>query len=281
MSKSLVKNWIVKQDSYRLHKSKKTKFERNKTIVAGIDSVWQADLADLRSISRENDNYVFLLIVIDVFSKYLWVVPLKNKKSTTVKDAFEKIFVKGRIPKKIHTDQGTEFFSKETEKFLEKLGIKLYYINSEMKAAVAERVIRTLKEKLYRYFTFSQNHRYLENLQEIVDSYNNSYHRSIKTKPILVNKSSSKQIFINLYGYDKNYDGPPKISKYSYKLDDKVLISKVKKTFEKGYTRNWRKEVFIVDKITQSKNIPTYILRDLHGEKIAGVFYEQELQKYL
>ena len=94
--------------------------------------------------------------MIDVFSKFLWVFPLKNKKSTTVKDAFEKIFVQGRIPKKIHTDQGTEFFAKETEKFLEKFGIKLYYINSEMKAAVAERVIRTLKEKLYRYFTFSQ-----------------------------------------------------------------------------------------------------------------------------
>ena len=150
-----------------------------------------------------------------------------------------------------------------------------------MKAAIAERVIRTLKERLYRFFTFSKSHRYLENLQDIVDSYNNSFHRSIKTKPVLVNENNSKQIFINLYGYDKNYDGPPKISKYNYKKDDKVLISKVKKTFEKGYTRNWRQEIFIIDQIILTKNIPTYILRDLQGEKIAGVFYKQELQKYL
>ena len=144
-----------------------------------------------------------------------------------------------------------------------------------MKASVVERFNKTLKNKMWRYFTFSQSLRYIDVIKDLVYSYNNSYHRSIKNTPNKINKSNEKKTFKNLYESNKL----PFI-KILYKKGDKVRISKDKGTFPKGYTPNFSREIFIIDKVIPRYPI-VYKLKDLMNEKIEGVFYEQQLNKIL
>ena len=107
-----IKNSLLQNDTYTLHKPVTKKFTRNKVIVAGKDNTWQIDLVDVSKLSKENDNFKFLLVCIDVFSKYAWVITLINKKGKSVLIALEKIF-KERQPIKIQADQGKEFFNRD------------------------------------------------------------------------------------------------------------------------------------------------------------------------
>lgn len=275
-NKKELANWLQKQETYTLHKPLIKKFRREKVKVSGIDDLWQVDLVDVSNISRENKGYRYLLTVIDVFSKYSWAEPLKNKTGESILKAFKKI-IKSRIPKKIQSDKGLEFLNKYVQKFFQELGIHFYTTNSELKASVVERFNRTLKEKMWRFFTHNQNNKYIDVLQDLIESYNNTYHRTIKTKPVLVSKKKENQIFKNIYGYDRN-DGDETYVNPKFAIGDKVRISKNKTVFEKGYTPNWTREIFIIHKII-IQSPPTYIIKDLNDEIIEGRFYEQELQK--
>ena len=178
-----IKDWLSKQDSYTLHKPVRWRFQRRKIYAKCIDDLWQADLADFSSLSKYNDNFKFLLTCIDVLSKYAWVVPLRNKTRKTITDAFSKI-IPQRQPIHLQTDKGSEFKNKLFQSFLENHKIKFYTSeNNEIKAAVVERFNRTLENKMYRYFTFEGTRRYIDVLADLVHSYNNTFHTSIKMAP--------------------------------------------------------------------------------------------------
>lgn len=274
-----IKSWFLNQDTYTLHKPKRKNYKRNRIYAMGIDDTWQADLVDVSKIDDENDEYKYILTCIDVFSKFAWAIPLKNKSTRPVISAFTTIF-KDRVPKKLHCDQGNEFVNAACQKFLVSKEIKFYYLNSEMKASIIERFNRTLKEKMWRYFTYTDSKRYIDVLDQIVNSYNNSYHRSIKMKPVDVNKENENKVWINLYSFDRKKYIPLENRKWQikFKVNDKVRISLNKKIFEKGYTPNWSQEIFIVNKVIL-RDKPVYQLRDLNNTIIKGVFYEEELQE--
>ena len=147
------------------------------------------DLADMQSMQKFNDGYRYLLVCIDVFSKYAWVVPLKNKTGLSLVDAFKTILSSGRKPEKIITDQGTEFFNKHFKALLKDEDIELYNTYNETKASVVERLIRTLKTRMWRYFTAKKTMRYIDTLPDLVYSYNHTVHPSIKRIPVDVTKS--------------------------------------------------------------------------------------------
>ncbi len=275
-TKNNLKEWILNQETYTLHKPLIKKFRREKVKVSGIDDLWQVDLVDVSKLSRENKGHKFLLTVIDVFSKHAWVQPLINKTGESILSAFKKI-VKARKPNKIQSDKGTEFLNSLVQKYFKSLDIHFYTTNSELKASVVERFNRTLKEKMWRYFTHKKNNKYIEVLQDLVNSYNNTYHRTIKTKPLLVTTKNEQKIYKNIYGHERN-SGDESVVNPQFKIGDKVRISKNKGVFEKGYTPNWTREIFIIDKLLIQAP-PTYIIKDLNDEIIEGRFYEQELQK--
>ena len=254
---SFIKNYLRVQASYSLHKPARRNFKRNPTVVGGIDHQWQADLADMQSISKSNNGIKYLLKVIDVFSKYAWVIPVKNKGSKEMLAAFKDLFTKShpRIPKKIQTDAGKEFLNGDVQKYLKDKGILHFYSNSDQKAAVVERFNRTLKTRIWTYFTAKQTNKYIDNLNDFVQSYNNSYHRSIGMKPVDVRKSDQDRIWNRLYGNN--------ISAQSRKvaIGQKVRISKVKGVFEKGYVPNWSEEHFHVEQPIH-KGKPVYKLKD-------------------
>ena len=149
INRNQIKEWLMKQDTYTLHKPIRHRFRRNRVIVGGIDEQWQMDLADMQSMQKFNDCYRYLLVCIDVFSKYAWVVPLKNRKGLSLVDAFKTILISGRKPEKIITDQGTEFFNKHFKALLKDENIELYNTYNETKASVVERLIRTLKTRMW------------------------------------------------------------------------------------------------------------------------------------
>ena len=252
-----------------LHKPVKRKFNKRRVLVNGIDKIWAADLADMKVLSEDNDGVNFLLLVIDIFSKYGWIVPLKNKKGKTVAEALKNIFEK-RKPEKLWTDKGTEFYNKDVKKLIE-----IYSTENEEKSSIVERWIRTMKEKMWKYFTDNNTYNYMNVLPDLVKDYNNTVHSSIKMTPIEASKKKNElTVWRNLYpDRYKIYDLTPKFS-----VGDKVRITKKKKVFEKGYTTRWTEEIFTIKEI-QNTNPITYKLKDLKNKEIKGTFYEPELQK--
>ena len=271
-SKQEVKEWLKTQATYTLHRPVRKTFKRNRIQVAGLDDQWEADLVDVQGIAKYNNNIKYLLTVIDSLSKYAFVVPLKDKSSTSIVKGFTQIF-KTRQPRKLRTDKGKEFLNKPFQDFLKKKGIIFFTSNNETKSAIIERFNRTLQEKLYRYFTASSTKRYMDVLPHIVDSYNDTTHSTTDYAPSDVNVMNAESVWRKMYKYGQKV----KKRQPSFKVGDLVRMSKTKRTFEKGYKPNWTSEVFRITRVYK-KRIPEYKLYDLMGEEILGHFLEPELQ---
>jgi len=168
-------------EAQELHKPIRHKFKRRRVFVFNIDDIWSADLKDMQSLAKENDGYKYLLNVIDLFSKTAYSIPLKSKSSEVI-DAFERLFT-NRRPKKLWTDQGSEFISNSFRKFLSDNNIELYHVFNEGKAVVVERFNRTLGEMIQKHLTASNTSRYIDVLQKLMEEYNERYHSSIKMSP--------------------------------------------------------------------------------------------------
>ena len=175
---------------------------------------------------KYNKGIKYLLCAIDLFSKYAWVVPLKDKRRITIVNAFQKIISKGRKPNKIWVDQGSEFYNKSFKDFLKINNIEMYSTYNEGKSVVAERFIRTLKNKIFKHMTAISKNVYFDVLDHIVNKYNNTVHRKIKMKPIKVTSNS--------YAYNEDFNKKD----FKFKIGDHVRVSKYKNIFAKGYTPN-------------------------------------------
>ena len=258
--------------SKELHKPKRKNYLRRKIIVNHIDEIFAADLVEMHKFSKINKGYRYLLTCIDIFSKYAFVIPLKDKKGITIKNALQKIFNK-RKPKFLWTDNGKEFYNNQVNDLLEKNNIKLYSTNnSEIKSSVIERFNRTLKNIMYKKFTENNNTIFYNIIDKLVNEYNNKYHRTIKMTPVEASKKINENKIKQFYNFEKTN----KIAKF--KIGDHVRISLNKNIFEKSYETNWTEEIFVIYDIKYS-NVPYYYLKDLNDEKLDGTFYEQELQK--
>jgi len=264
-------DWLTTQDAYTLHKPVRKTFARRKTFAKGILDLFQADLVDMQSLSRFNDSYRYILTCVDVFSKRAFAIPLYDKRGPTVADAFEKIF-SDSSPSFIQTDRGNEFLNTHVLAVFTKYSIRHYWsLNDDIKAACVERFNRTLKTRMYRYFTARHTNRWIDVLQSLINSYNKSFHRTIGMAPNDVSSDNTQQVAERMF--------PPKVQpKWNFQLGDSVRISRYKHIFAKGFTQNWSEEIFkIVERHATSP--VTYSLTDLGAEEIKGRFYEQELQK--
>ncbi len=268
-----VKEWLKAQPTYTLHKMARKKYPTRQYIVHDVDEQWQADLADVTLIAGENDGYRFILTVIDIFSRYAWARPLKSKRGVEVAAAFKDIFDEGRIPRRIQTDQGKEFENREVRNLFQEHNIELFSVKSAYKAAMVERFNRTLKTKLWKYFTSNLNQNWTKVLQDVVKTYNNSVHRMIGRKPKDINASNVPEV------REENMRKRKKVkTKSDIKVGEQVRISKVKSFFEKGYLPNWTEEIFTVASINTKFSPIMYKLKDYNGEVIEGSFYRHEIQ---
>lgn len=274
ITRKYVENWLKSQNVYSLFKYTNSKRRRSRFISSEIDRFWMTDLIDISNYSRFNNGFKFILVVIDVLSKYLWVEPLLNKKPISVKKAFKNIIEKGRKCKILISDAGTEFNNKLFKQFLYENQIKHFIMrNTEIKASVAERVIRTLKEKIQKVISKTEDKKYIKYLDKITENYNRTIHSRTKLRPIDVNENNKNQVFLNLFSERI----PNENSKF--KINDKVRLLKLKKRFEKGYSSSWTNEIFIITKILKTLPFPRYQVTDLNDNKLTGSFYSFEIQK--
>ena len=273
-SRAKVRTWLKAQPTYTLHRQARIHYSTRKYIVHDIDEQWQADLCDVALIARENKGYRFILTVIDIFSRYAWARPLKNKTGVAVAAAFKDIFAEGRIPKRIQTDQGKEFENQHVASLFQQHNIELFSVKSAYKAAIVERFNRTLKNKLWRYFTMSTKQNWTQVLQDVIHSYNHSIHRTLGCKPVDVTDAKVGEIREKVF----NKLPPSTQVKNDIRIGDKVRISKVKSVFAKGYLPNWTEEIFTIESINRKTVPTTYKLKDYLDVVIEGSFYRQEIE---
>ena len=263
--KGIKNNKILAEE---LHKPIIKKINKRKVYSQFKDNIWGVDLADVQSLSRKNKLIKYLLCAIDLFSKYAFVIPLKDKKGISMVNAFNKLIKQSnRKPNKVWVDQGGEFYNHVFKKWLSDNDIIMYSTFNEGKSVVAERFIRTLKNKLYKHMTATGKNVYYDVLDDLVNEYNNTKHNTIKMKPKDV-KNDNKRVYIDEHNEKDS----------RFKVGDRVRIFKFKNIFAKGCTPNWSREIFIANKINDT--VPyTYSLKDLNDEEIIGSFYDEKLQK--
>jgi transposase InsO family protein len=284
-----VKDWLAGERVYTLHKPARHIFKRNKSIVSKVDEQWQADLVDMQPYRSFNDGCNYLLTVIDMFSKYAFVIPLKNKSAPTLKVAFKDIFSEGRVPEKLQTDQGTEFENSIVGKYLHSMGVRHFTTrNRQIKCAVVERFNRTLKGRLYKYMTAHGTNKYLDILDDIVESYNKTKHGVTKMRPVdvgLDDLEDREKVFKNTYGFTNLRElilhqvQRNKILVPALQRGDLVRISKLRKTFQRGFKPSWSDALYKVRNIIMRPGKPVYELTDSVGHLKRKKFYLEELQK--
>ena len=282
ISMSKIMKWLKSQDVYTTHRRMIRKFKRNKVQVDKIDEQWDLDLIDMIDLAKENNGVKYVMVAIDIFSRYAFAQPLVNKQASTVRAALEKMMNDGRKAQRIRTDPGGEFCNKLVNTWFEKQNILHTVTHNEVKANYAERFIKTLKSKIIKYLQQNNTLKYVNTLQDFVTSYNDTYHSSIKMRPNSVNDKNEQMLWEQQYV--EPFVKADKLKKkqkqptFKYKIGDRVRVSYLRTLFQREYHQKWSGEIFTVITRWMREGIPVYELKDYGGDSVAGTFYQPELQ---
>lgn len=271
-----IDDFLSKQDVYTLHKGVRHRFKRRKIISRHINYIFAADLIDVKKIKKENFGRKYILIMIDVFSRYAYASTMKNKTGPETLQAIKKIFSKlKKPPMKIFADKGREFYNKHVKRYLRSKRILLYSTENETKASIVERFIRSFKSRLFKIFTVRNSLNYTAILDDVIDGLNNRFHRSIGMAPSEVNKSNQKAVHEFQYGkYLRSRKKKPK-----FNIGDTVRLSRERVTFRKGYLKTFTDDLYRIVDVLHTKPITYRIIDDGSNEVILGTWYESELVK--
>jgi len=237
---------------------------------------FQIDLCFLTDLSAYNDDVKYLLTVIDTFTRFAFIEPLKEKKSKIVLTAFKKII--DPLEEKPYTvvcDKGNEFINREFKNYCNLLNIKLITPQSNIHASFIERFNRTIQNIIRKYLTEFQTNRYIDELQNMVKSYNTRYHRMINMSPFEAENNEYAELYINNLISQKEIKIPR--TKPKFKIGDKVRIALQRNTFTRGYQQQASNEIFTIHDINLKTRHPLYYLQAANGENIQGGFYDFEL----
>lgn len=263
-----VKEGIAKE----LHKQARRNYPTRYVELKGVNDLYQSDLVDMIKFSKFNKGYKYILVVINCFSKFVIATSLKTKSASEVERTLRPIFDKYKM-KHFQTDKGSEFFNHRVSNLIKKYGVNHYYTFSDKKASIVERFNRTLKNKMWAKFSAQGSYKWLDLLPKLVDTYNKTYHSTIKMKPIDVTLKNEHIVLANINSR-RNKVKP----EFRFKLGDKVRISRLPKVFTKGYWPRWSNEVYTVYSIKPT--VPTtYLLKDERGNVLLGGFYQEEMSK--
>ena len=279
ITKKDVRQWLKTQDVYTLYRPARRNFPRRRVIVSHIDEMWECDLIDMKDFDKYNQGYRYLLVVIDALSKYLMVEPLKKKTAETTVIGFSNVLKNGRKPSCMRSDRGGEFVGIKVQRYLKQMGIRYFSTSNETKACFAERVIRTLKSRMWRYFEHKETNTYIQVLNYLVNNYNNSFHRTIKMTPMSVTRENDHIAWENTYVKSMRLNTSEKQPsiKFKFNVGQYVRYSYIKGAFAKSFDEQWSGEIYKISERLYTRP-PTYRLNDWSGEKILGSAYEQEIQ---
>ena len=218
------------------------------------------DLVDMQNYSGSNSSYRFILVVLDLFSKRLWLRALKTKQGRETADAIQTVFQDMGFPvQTVIFDEGKEFLNSSVDMLFAQFNIHSYHIKTKTKAGAVERVNKTVKNIIWKIFTETKSHRWIDHIEDIQDNYNNTYHRIIKMTPNQVNFHNRKKVFKNTF---------PEINdriNCRLKQGDTVRVALNKEIFDKAYKVNWSEDIFIIHKVFQRAGVCWYRLKDKNG----------------
>ena len=268
-----VKQFLAQQRTYSIHRPARRNFTRNKMLANYPNHHWQSDLVDMSSFASQNDGFTFILTTIDIFTKKLQAVPIRNKNAQSMVNALSTTFANDK-PENLMTDMGTEFLNEPVQKLFRTLAINHFTSrsNSKVKAAVVERVQRTLKSRMFQYFTANGTRRYVEILPKLVNGYNKSYHRSIGMTPNQVTNLNTPLVRARLTS-----SLPTGSARFT--TGDLVRIQHKFGPLDKGYLPNWQEKLFEVVKQTGATKKPMFVLKDELGVRQKSRFHNEELLK--
>lgn len=272
-----IADFLRKNQNYSTHRRiVKKKFPRRRIITQYPFQIFQADLIEYprSDYAYANKGFKFILVIIDCFSKMLYAIPVKRKNAEYMSLAFENIFENfDKFPNSLITDQGLEFYNSKVQAVFEKYGINHYHTKTrtKWKASMAERVIRTIKSRLQKYFYKNKTKNWISFLPQLVKNYNSTPHRTIGMAPDQVTDQNSESIYKRVFG-DINLKAVPRLS-----VGDKVRILREKNIFEKGYTINWSEQIYVIKNVIQKAGIVWYIVEDHDKKELPGIKYYWQL----
>ncbi|KAL3073945.1 hypothetical protein niasHT_036033 [Heterodera trifolii] len=268
---------LTTQRTYTLHRQAKRRYRRLPTLAPGLHTEWQADLAIFDRLGKQNRGYKYLLVCIDTLSRQVFVEPVKTKTSANMINAFEHIFKRSKyIPWKVLTDQGKEFTARAVQQFFRTKDVEHFCMltSPQFHAGMAERANRSIKERLYRYFTEQNTYKWIGVVQDIVCAINHSQNSSIGMRPVDVNFKNAEALRQKLHDAAENVvRRQPK-----YRVGDRVRIEKYKHVFQKGYLPRFSNELFTVAEVHSERSPVVYRLRDDNNEIISGTVEQQFVQ---
>ena len=252
----------------------KRKFPRRRVIARFPFEIFMADLIEYPRLKTLNKGYVYILLLIDCFTKKIYLAPMKKKDKEHSALAFESIFKDfDQFPVNLVTDGGKEFFNSSVQTVFKNYGINHYKTPSrtKWKASMAERAIQTVKNRLEKYFKLSGKHVWIKVVEQIATNYNATPHSTHKLPPQDVNDENRDDVYKRLYP-DKNLTTICKLNE-----GDKVRTLKEKTEFEKGYTQKWSDEIYKIKSARQSSGVCWYILEDYTNVELSGIWYYYQL----
>ena len=258
-SKKIVR-YLRKNKTHSLHKPLRKNFKRRRIITRYPGHIVQMDLVDMQKFSGSNSGYSYILVVIDLFSKRLWLRALKTKEGKETADGIRTVISDMGFPiQTVIFDEGKEFLNKYVGILFSQFSIHSYSIKTKTKAGAVERVNRTIKNIIWKIFTQTGRKRWIDALEDIQDNYNNTWHRTIKMSPNEVTWGNRRKVFKNMYpDINDTFD-------CRLKRGDTVRIALNKDKFEKGYTVNWSEDLFTISKSFQRSGVCWYRLKDSTG----------------
>ena len=216
-----------------------------------VDYQWDVDTANMTFYKKENDHNAFFVLAIDTLSKFIWTVALRSTTGQEMVLALKRMFASGRKPTHLRSDQGTEFVNRNVKALLKKEGVTFFVTHNVVKASYAERAIKTIKSRLVRYMTHKQTHRWIDILPKVTESYNQTYHRSIKRSPQSVKPTDSVELWKRQYDTipdsNSNRRHVSAVPKFKYKVGDLVSVSFLRRPFQREYDERWSRELFVVN----------------------------------
>ena len=282
-----VHSFLRKNRTYTLHRQSRKKFKRRQILSPKPSVILASDIAEMRPLAKYNNGINYILVFVDAFSRYAQVIPSKRKDASSMLSAFKSIFDKDVNPYKnvsrVHVDRGGEYYNSKLQAYLKEKGIKLYSVHSqETKSAIAERFIRTLKSLIFKYMSAHNTRKYIDVLPKIVESYNQTQHRSLKglapieahqmTRPCQYNALFRKMHYIR-QGNDR------KCITSLLDVGDNVRLTGAWRNdkISKGFKIQNTEEIFTVSSVNTDHYPLTYRVKDLNNEAVQGVFYREEL----
>lgn len=283
-----VKEFLQQSRTYTLHKSTRKRFPRRKILAPKPRVIMTCDLGDFSALQKHNKGVKYILFCLDVFSRYLQVAPLTSKSGQNTVSALRSILEseESKGVSRLFTDLGTEFYNSRVKDYLSRKRVRLYSNESrETKASLAERVIRTIKTKLYKFLTLNNTLTYIHILPSLVNAYNRTPHSGLGLQQTPTQVHQIRDLSHIKAQFKRMYLNRPTIKKHissDLTVGDIVRLQSVARTqfkFNKAYTVNNTEELFKIVRTDTSQNIPTYYLEDLEGEEVKGAFYRDELIK--